>query len=256
MATASELEPPSYKETMSNPDATEWYKAMEDEYNSLMSNKVWKLVDRPKDSNILKQFLTETLPDVKASLPFLDVRVKVKPNGSLSRCVYRKLTHADRYLHASSHHHPRHLQSVVTSLKNRAQDLCDPEHFEQELDHVQEVLANNGNQVNKQTRQPTKRRKHPEVKRQPAYMPYARGVTDKIGGLLKKYSISTVLTPGAKVTNIVGTPKDVLPLQTPGVYKINCSCGSSYIGQTKRKIAERVKEYIAAVKTDKQINQP
>ncbi|XP_045455276.1 uncharacterized protein LOC123664954 [Melitaea cinxia] len=79
-------------------------------------------------------------------------------------------------------------------------------------------------------------------------MPYVRGVTDKIGGLLKKYSISTVFTPGAKVTNIVGTPKDVFPLQTPGFYKINCSCGSSYIGQTKRTIAEKVKEHIAAVK--------
>ncbi|XP_045449970.1 uncharacterized protein LOC123658651 [Melitaea cinxia] len=186
--------------------------------------------------------------EAERSLPFLDVRIKVKPNGSLSHCVYRKPTHTDRYLHASSHHHPRHLQSVVTSLKNRAQDLCDPEHLEQELDHVQEVLANNGYQVNRQTRQPTKRRKHPEVKRQPAYMPYVRGVTDKIGGLLKKYSIPTIFTPGAKVSNIVGTPKDVLPLQTPGVYRINCSCGSSYIGQTKRTIAERVKEHIAAVK--------
>ncbi|CAH0700370.1 unnamed protein product [Spodoptera exigua] len=35
---------------------------------------------------------------------------------------------------------------------------------------------------------------------------------------------------------------------SPGVYKINCSCGSSYIGQTKRTIAERLKEHIAAVK--------
>lgn len=49
------------------------------------------------------------------------------------------------------------------------------------------------------------------------------------------------------------TPKDVIPLQTPGVYKINCSCGSSYVGQTKRTIAERVKEHIAAVK-NRQIN--
>ncbi|CAH2097401.1 unnamed protein product [Euphydryas editha] len=31
------------------------------------------------------------------SLPFLDVRVTVKPNGFLSHCVYRKPTHTDRY---------------------------------------------------------------------------------------------------------------------------------------------------------------
>lgn len=79
-------------------------------------------------------------------------------------------------------------------------------------------------------------------------MPYVKGVTDKIGHILREYSIPTIFTPGIKVNNIVGTPKDVLPLQTPGVYKIDCSCGSSYIGQTKRTIHERVKEHIAAVK--------
>ncbi|XP_075980176.1 uncharacterized protein LOC142979382 isoform X1 [Anticarsia gemmatalis] len=182
------------------------------------------------------------------SLSFLDVRVAAKPDGSLSHCVYRKPTHTDRYLHATSHHHPRHLQSVMTSLKNRAHDLCDPEHVGKELEHVQEVLRMNGYHVSRRRNRITKRSKHPEVNRQPAYLPYVRGVTDKIGNVLKQYSISTVFTPGAKVSSMVGTPKDVLPFQTPGVYKINCSCGSSYIGQTKRSIAERVKEHIAAVK--------
>ena len=183
------------------------------------------------------------------SLSFLDVKVAVRSDGSLSHCVYRKPTHTDRYLHATSHHHPRHLQSVMTSLKNRAYDLCDPEHLERELDHVQEVLKNNGYAVvNGRRKQQTLGRGHPKVSRQPAYMPYVRGITDKIGTVLKKYSIPTVYTPGIKVNNIVGTPKDVLPLQTPGVYKVDCSCGSSYIGQTKRTIADRVKEHIAAVK--------
>ncbi|CAH0728911.1 unnamed protein product, partial [Brenthis ino] len=43
------------------------------------------------------------------------------------------------------------------------------------------------------------------------------------------------------------TPKSVIPYQTPGVYKIDCTCGSSYIGQTKRTIAEQVKEHIATL---------
>lgn len=53
MATG-DLEPTSFKEAISSPDATEWQKAMKDEYDSLMSNKVWKLVDRPKNTNIVK----------------------------------------------------------------------------------------------------------------------------------------------------------------------------------------------------------
>lgn len=48
-------------------------------------------------------------------------------------------------------------------------------------------------------------------------------------------------------------PIDVIPLQTPGVYKVDCNCGSSHIGQTKRTIVVWAKERIAAVKKKQQI---
>lgn len=181
------------------------------------------------------------------SLAFLDIKVMVNQNGGLGHTVYRKPTHTDRYLHAYSHHHPRHLQSVVSALSHRAYDLCDPEHLESELAHVQEVLKRNGYRGS--LRQRSKRKdRTPDVERLPAFMPYVKGVTDKVGTVLKKYSIKTVYSPHSKVVKHLRTPKDVIPLQTPGVYKVDCSCGSSYIGQTKRTISERVKEHIAAVK--------
>ena len=40
------------------------------------------------------------------TLPFLDVLVIKKEDGSLGHTVYRKNTHTNRYLHAESHHHP------------------------------------------------------------------------------------------------------------------------------------------------------
>ena len=186
------------------------------------------------------------------SLPFLDIKLMVRPNGSLAHTVYRKPTHTDRYLHASSHHHPRHLGSVVTSLINRAHDLCDINHIDDELLHIHKVLKRNGFSARKQ-KQHQKGTRPPDVCRQPAFMPYVKGVTDKIGTLLKDYCIKTVFTPFSKVAKHVRTPKDVIPYQSPGVYRIDCSCGSSYIGQTKRTIAERVKEHITAVK-NRQIN--
>lgn len=167
--------------------------------------------------------------------------------------MYRKPTHTDRYLNAASHHHPLHLESVVSSLMNRAYDLCDPEHLPGELEHVQEVLKRNGYKINGCHPNRRRKHKHADVARQPAFMPYVKGVTDKIGNLLKKFSIKSIYTPLTKVAKRLRTPKDVIPLQVPGVYKIDCSCGRSYIGQTKRTVAERVKEHIAAVK-NRQVN--
>lgn len=60
--------------------------------------------------------------------------------------------------------------------------------------------------------------------------------------------MKTVFTPLKKIAQYLRSPKDRFPLEKPGVYKINCSCGSSYIGQTKRIIACRVGEHIKAVK--------
>ena len=182
------------------------------------------------------------------SLAFLDLKIMAKVDGTLAHTVYRKPTHTDRYLHASSHHHPRHLLSVISSLTNRAHNLCDPEHLQTELSHIQEVLRRNGYKASRRLSRNRVRGGCQEVSRQAAFLPFVKGVTDKIGSVLRKYSIKTVYTPLHKVSQSLRSPKDYIPFQTPGVYKIDCSCGSSYIGQTKRTIAERVKEHIAAVK--------
>lgn len=168
----------------------------------------------------------------------------------MSHSIYRKPTHTDRYLHANSHHHPRHLNSVVTSLTNRAYDLCDADHLTQELQHVSQVLQKNGYNGRTPVPKPNKKQLCSTAKRQPAYLPYIKGVTDKVANILHKYSISTIFTPFKKIQQYLRTPKDCFPLEKPGVYKVNCSCGSSYIGQTKRTVACRIKEHIRAVKNN------
>lgn len=47
-------EPYSYNEAMSSPCYKDWHNAMEKEHEALMSNKVWKLVPRPENTNIIK----------------------------------------------------------------------------------------------------------------------------------------------------------------------------------------------------------
>ncbi|XP_045454289.1 uncharacterized protein LOC123663666 [Melitaea cinxia] len=189
--------------------------------------------------------------EVDRSLAFLDVKIQVRSDGTLSHSVYRKPTHTDRYLKATSHHHPGHLNSVVASLTNRAYDLCDDEHLHNELQHLRQVLQGNGYSGKLPPRHMNRHQlRRQVVDRQPVFLPYVKGVTDKVSNILKKYSIKTIFTPLKRVSQCLRSPKDSFPLEKPGVYKIDCSCGSSYIGQTKRTIACRIKEHIKAVKNN------
>ncbi|XP_047995573.1 uncharacterized protein LOC125233560 [Leguminivora glycinivorella] len=221
------------------PVITLWKRYVDDVFCILRgsSDTVERFVDHLNSIHPKVKFTFEMESD--RSLPFLDVKLKAKPDVTLAHSVYRKPTHTDRYLQASSHHHPRHLQSVVTSLVNRARDLCDSEHLDEELAHVQKVLRKNG-YLQTIPRKTKKGERHPQVDRQPAFLPYVKGITDKVGSVLRKVSIKTVYTPLSKVASLLRSPKDVIPYQSPGVYKIDCSCGSAYIGQTKRSVQERM----------------
>ncbi|XP_046976615.1 uncharacterized protein LOC124542804 [Vanessa cardui] len=180
------------------------------------------------------------------SLAFLDILIIKNPDNTLSHTVYRKPTHTNKYLNGDSHHHPSQLATVGKSLFQRAHHLCDAEHLEDELRQVKLALHQNKLPVPRQHRR--SRIKPPTVERQPAFLPYVKGVTDRIGNILKRASIKTVYKPHKKVSQFLRPIKSNIPLQTAGVYKLECECGLSYIGQTKRSIGTRVKEHIGDVK--------
>ena len=55
--------------------------------------------------------------ETKGSIPFLDIHVK-KDGTKLATSVYRNPTRTDRYLHYSSHHHPKALQTASITKPN------------------------------------------------------------------------------------------------------------------------------------------
>jgi hypothetical protein len=58
-------------------------------------------------------------------LPFLDIDIYRKTDGSLGHKIYWKPTHTNLYLHQNSHHHPANKQSVLAPLIHRVKALCD-----------------------------------------------------------------------------------------------------------------------------------
>jgi hypothetical protein len=73
-------------------------------------------------------------------LPFLNIDIYKKGDGSLGHKVYRKPTHTHLYLHQLSHHHPANKHSVISSLIHRSRALCDPDSLQQELDFLNGVF--------------------------------------------------------------------------------------------------------------------
>ena len=64
----------------------------------------------------------ETRPD--GAIPFLDILITPKDDGSLQTSVYRKPTHTDLYLQWDSHHTIPSKYSVVGTFYHRAKTIC------------------------------------------------------------------------------------------------------------------------------------
>jgi hypothetical protein len=93
-----------------------WYRYVDDTF------VVW-----PHGKEELQEFLkhlNNIHPNIKFTmeveenrcLPFLNVLISRRPDGSLGHTVYRKSTHTDLYLHAKSEHHPAQKKAVPTTL--------------------------------------------------------------------------------------------------------------------------------------------
>ena len=78
------------------------------------------------------------------SLPFLDILLSRKEDGSLAHQVYRKKAHTDKYIQSDSHHHPAQKIDIINNLTVRAKRIYDLAHLDLELEHLVKVLKNNG----------------------------------------------------------------------------------------------------------------
>ncbi|KAL0842481.1 hypothetical protein ABMA28_014575 [Loxostege sticticalis] len=226
------------------PVSPRFYKRyVDDTFTILPTNSVSAFLDHLNSIHPKIQFTMEV--EANNRLAFLDVLLTRNPDHTLSHTVFRKPTHTDKYLNGASHHHPGQLATVGKTLFQRARGICDDQHLAAELQHVRKVLQDNQLPVPRRCRP---RAKRSTVERQPAVLPYMKGVTDKIGNILKRASIKTYFKPPKKIHQFLPPVKCNIPLQDAGVYRLECDCGLSYIGQTKRSIGIRIKEHIADVK--------
>ncbi|XP_015121008.1 uncharacterized protein LOC107043859 [Diachasma alloeum] len=146
-------------------------------------------------------------------LTFLDVSVRRNEGGTLGHQVYRKPTHTDRYLNATSYHHPSQKNSAISSLMYRALTISQPSNVNSEVEHLKTALTKNGyniKQIRKVKRKlqsqlsspqeeinPEENREKPKV----ALLLYLRGATERISRVLGKHNPNNLPTPKEDCTD-------------------------------------------------------
>jgi uncharacterized protein (UPF0335 family) len=193
-------------------------------------------------------------------IPFLDVLISKKTDGTLGHTLYKKPTSTNKYLHPESHHHPSQISGVIKTLSHRAEQICDEKNIKKEKENLTTTLKCNGyseRQVRKiiYGNKVTKTRTEESENWPVVTLPYVKGTTEKIARLLRKHKIKTAHKPHKKIKDFINSPKEPIEAKNKcGIYKINCNCGLSYIGQTGRRIEERLREHERSIRlkqTDK-----
>jgi hypothetical protein len=167
-------------------------------------------------------------------LPFLDLDIYRRPDGSLGHKVYRNPTHTNLYLNAKSHHHPSNKQAVLAILIHRARALCDEDSLQAELVFLKDVFKENGYNNQQIHRALNHHPQLPQPDNEPhsvAFLHFVGTVFNLISRVLARHNIKYVGLPHMKLSSLLRPVKDHLGLRTPGVYRIPCECGRVYIGQ-------------------------
>ena len=83
-------------------------------------------------------------------------------------------------------------------------------------------------------------------------LPYLKGTTDIISKILRRNNITVAFAPKNTIRNLLDKAKDPIdPRQQKCVYKILCSCGKVYIGETGRSPQKRLKEHTTDICRDR-----
>jgi hypothetical protein len=121
-----------------------WYRYVDDTF-VIWPHGQEKLMDFLNHLNDIHNNIQFTMEiEEEGHLPFLDIDIYRKMDGSLGHKVYRKPTHTNLYLHHKSHHHPANKHSVLSSLVHRAKALCDQDSLALELAFLTNVFKQNG----------------------------------------------------------------------------------------------------------------
>ncbi|XP_044753724.1 uncharacterized protein LOC123313085 [Coccinella septempunctata] len=214
--------------------------------------------------NTLHPRITFTVEaQTNGTLPFLDLLLRSR-DDKIEFSIYRKPTTTDHVIPFSSNHPLQYKLTAFRSFFYRL--LTTPlsaEDYETEYNIILQIAHNNGFPMNL-VQNTFRRISHKIMIRHNTHLtpisdeniifksiPYVPGVSERIQKYLKKFNIQISFKVENSLRAILSRGKDkVDPVERMGVYRLECSCGSFYIGRSFRSIRTRIDEHFRAIRTN------
>ena len=234
------IEPKSFKRYVDDSQARFRENQHADEFLNLLNSQ-----------NAAIQYTIEKENNNK-SLNFLDVTIINTERGKYEFKVHRKDAITNIQIKPSSYVNPKLVESILKGFLHRAKKICSSKYLEEEVNFLKTMFLENGHDSNKIEKiisdfmnesnvdQPAKDKDEEKILK----LPWVKSVGPKIRKEMKKLGYKTVFTSSRKLKDILCNNKSkLLPNSFPGVYQLKCSCGSVYIGETKKRVLTRAIEH-------------
>ena len=200
-------------------------------------------------------------------LPFLDILIKRLEDG-ISTTIYRKKTHSGVYSHYKCFIPEKFKRTLIYTLVDRAWKICSTyQLWHREISYLKTMLMSNGytrrfiefqvhrylSTIYDQNAPPPKKLTYgPDKLRFYIRLPYLGAANHKLEGCIrtcfKRIKAGgfqlVIINKYIRLKDWFGV-KDRIPklMRSNVVYKLECSCGKYYIGQTERCLKVRVDEH-------------
>ena len=190
-------------------------------------------------------------------IPFLDVLLRRRPDGSLQRRVYHKSTWSGQYLHFKSFTPLKYKRNLVRTLSFRTRKICSSDTLDDGLAFLCDTLLQNGypNEfIKRNMKERLPKERHPYVPKKMVFitLPFKGDEPSERFSIKLTKAVQTAF-PAADITfKFYSRPivtlslKDKLPRSSTSfvIYRFGCSsCGASYVGRTTRKLSRRIQEH-------------
>ena len=194
--------------------------------------------------------------DVNKILPFLDILMQNNMMGSYDFNVYRKEAITNVQIKPESCIDPKITAGVFKGFLSRAWKICSSKHRDSKIQFLVKVFIENG--YNEQTLiklakdyippelRPviTEQDNTVDINNTIVRLPWIPKITPALRKIFRKKGFKVVCSSSPNLQRLVCKNKDRLtPNSDPGVYKLDCTCGKSYVGETKKKILTRCLEH-------------